>query len=94
LCDTTGFAFIARRATKAVAITGDELKFQRGLVLTAATPLICLIKLIRNGDVIQTAKTKRMDFNVKKSGVYRVEAWLEVDGEQRPWIYSNPIYVR
>jgi hypothetical protein len=94
LCDTTGFAFIARRATKPVAITGDEIKFQRGLVLTAAAPLSCLIKLIRNGDVLQTAKTKRMDFNVKKSGVYRVEAWLEVDGEQRPWIYSNPIYVR
>jgi acetyl esterase/lipase len=25
--------------------------------------------------------------------VYRVEAWLEVAGELRPWIYSNPVYV-
>jgi len=23
-----------------------------------------------------------------------IEGWLTVDGEQRPWIYSNPIYVR
>jgi hypothetical protein len=28
------------------------------------------------------------------AGVYRVEGWLKVDGEDRVWIYSNPIYVR
>lgn len=31
---------------------------------------------------------------VESPGVYRVEAWLDADGERRPWIYSNPIYVR
>ena len=29
-----------------------------------------------------------------ETGVYRVEGWLKLDGEDRPWIYSNPIYVR
>ena len=31
---------------------------------------------------------------VAAAGVYRVEGWLKVDGEERPWIYSNPIYAR
>ena len=30
----------------------------------------------------------------KGQGVYRVEGWLTVDTEERPWIYANPIYVR
>jgi hypothetical protein len=94
LCDSTGFAFVARKATRTGAVMGDEIRLEGGLILTAATPLKCLMKLIRNGDVIQTANADRVDFHPKTRGVYRVEAWLEVDGEQRPWIYSNPIYVR
>ncbi len=26
--------------------------------------------------------------------MYRLEAWLEADGEERPWIFTNPLYVR
>ena len=36
----------------------------------------------------------RLEHAVTTPGVYRVEAWLEVAGEERPWFYSNPIYVR
>jgi hypothetical protein len=64
------------------------------LALSAAAPVKCLMKLMRNGEVIQATYTNRLDFDIKATGVYRIEAWLEVDGEQRPWIYSNPIYVR
>ena len=35
-----------------------------------------------------------LDVAVKEPGVYRVEGWLTLDGEERPWIYANPIYVR
>lgn len=27
-------------------------------------------------------------------GVYPLEGWLKLDSEDRPWVYSNPIYVR
>jgi hypothetical protein len=30
---------------------------------------------------------------VTEAGVYRIEVWLEVGGEMRPWIYSNPIRI-
>lgn len=94
LCDSKGFAFVARIGNRTTGIMGDEIKLDSRLALSAATPLKCTINLIRNGEVIQTANTNRLTFDVKIAGVYRIEAWLEVDGEQRPWIYSNPLYVR
>ena len=94
LCDSTGFAFVSRAGGKSSAIMGDDIKLEGALTLSVRTPVKCAIKLMRNGEVLQTANADRLDFNVKSPGVYRIEAWLEVDGEQRPWIYSNPIYVR
>jgi len=35
-----------------------------------------------------------LEFGLSNPGVYRVEGWLKLDGELRPWVYSNPIYVR
>lgn len=95
LCDSTGFAFVAMKAGKRAGVMGDEVKLGgAALILSVATPVKCTMKLIRNGEVIQTTNANRMDSDVKAPGVYRIEAWLEVDGEQRPWIYANPIYVR
>jgi len=94
LCDSTGFAFVATTGGERAAIMGDDVKLGERLMLSVATPVKCTMKLIRNGEVLQTVNTNRMDFDVKTPGVYRIEAWLEVAGEQRPWIYSNPIYVR
>jgi len=94
LCDATGFAFVARTSRRAGLIMGDEIKLDSELKVSAATPVKCTLKLIRNGEVIQSANANRLDFEVKTPGTYRVEAWLELDGEQRPWIYSNPIYIR
>jgi hypothetical protein len=94
LCDSTGFAFVARNGGQTNAIMGDEVRLASGLMLSAATPIKCAMKLIRNGEVIRSESASSLDFEVRTPGVYRIEAWLEVDGEQRPWIYSNPIYVR
>jgi hypothetical protein len=35
-----------------------------------------------------------LDHPVTRAGVYRVELWLPIGGERRPWLYSNPIYLR
>jgi hypothetical protein len=94
LCDSKGFAFVARAGDRIIGIMGDDVKLDSRPTLSVATPLKCTMKLVRNGEVIQTANANRLNFDVKMAGVYRIEAWLEVDGEQRPWIYSNPIYIR
>jgi hypothetical protein len=93
LCDSTGFAFIAEGKARQ-RVMGDEIKLADAMKLKIAAPLVCTLKLIHNGNVIATAQSDRLEFEPKAKGVYRVEAWLEVDGEQRPWIYANPIYVR
>ncbi len=51
------------------------------------------LKLVHGGAVIAQAKGTNLTFKAKKPGAYRVEAWLEVAGEERPWIYSNPVYL-
>lgn len=61
--------------------------------LTAQTPLPARLKLIHRGAVVQETDGARLTFAASQPGSYRVEAWLTVDGEQRPWIYSNPIYL-
>lgn len=94
LCDATGFAFIAEAKGKRVAVMGDEAKLVDGLKLQVETPVTSTLKLIRNGEVVTTLQGDRLAMVLKETGVYRVEAWLTLDGEMRPWIYSNPIYIR
>jgi hypothetical protein len=95
LCDPSGFAFILKaRSGRTVSIIGDEINLRPGLELKAETPAACTLKLFRNGEEIKRVEGRNLDLELKEAGVYRIEAWLETDGEMRPWIYSNPIYVR
>jgi len=96
MCEATGFRFEAVSADgKPAGIMGDEVKYADGLKLSAQLPLACQTRLLRNGvQVAETAGRDRVEFPVKEPGVYRLEAWLTVDGEPRPWIFANPIYVR
>jgi len=96
MCEATGFRFEALNAAgKPAGIMGDEVKYAEGLKLTAQFPLPCQTRLLRNGlPVAETAGKDRAEFPAKEPGVYRLEAWLTVDGEPRPWIFANPIYVR
>jgi hypothetical protein len=94
LADPTGFAFVVQRHGKRLAVMGDEIEAQPGLTLRTATTLPAQLKLFRNGTLLKSVQGDRLDFAPREAGVYRVEAWLTLDGEERPWIYSNPIYVR
>ncbi len=94
--DATGFRFEASDANgKFVATMGDEVKHADGLKLTAKLPLPAFVRLIRDGKEIARSEGKTdFEFALKEPGVYRLEAWQKLDGEPRPWIFANPIYVR
>jgi hypothetical protein len=102
MCDPSGFWFelIAARPTDANeksrtgAISGDEVTFALGQTMTARFPVECHIRLLNSGKIISEKKGESLEFVVESPGVYRVEGWLDVGGERRPWLYSNPIYVR
>ena len=93
MCDPTGFRFQLSGADGG-AIMGDAMLFAEDSELTAEFPVDCKIRLIRNGKEIWNGSGNEMRHAVSEAGVYRVEGWLHVDGEDRVWIYSNPIYVR
>ena len=72
---------------------GDDAQLAKGLRLRLAAPVAGTIKLFHNGKTIQEAKSDKLDFDVSEAGVYRAEVWLELDGEMRPWVYSNAIRI-
>lgn len=96
MCDPTGFRFewTVGESAEALAVMGDEVKLATGRTLSAQFPVACRARLLCDGRPVAEASGERLEYRVKTPGVYRVEGWLKVDGESRPWVYSNPIYVR
>jgi len=103
MCDPTGFRFVAVDKASAGSgdlkrsgfhIMGDALPYEPDVVLVAEFPVECTIRMIKNGEVVAKIDGARIEHAPDGPGAYRVEGWLRVDGEDRVWIYSNPIYLR
>jgi hypothetical protein len=102
MCDPSGFfCELIREAPtgadqkpRSRVMMGDEAKFASGQKVMARFPVSCQIRLLNEGKVVVEKSGERLEFAIHAPGVYRVEGWLDVGGERRPWIYSNPIYVR
>jgi hypothetical protein len=94
--DASGFRFCASdERGRQAAIMGDEVRLGGGLKLTARLPLPAYVRLMRHGkEVAKWEEKMEVEFVVKEAGVYRLEAWLRLDGELRPWVFANPVYVR
>jgi hypothetical protein len=91
---THGFTFTAQGIEKAV-IMGDEISAKNGVTLQARIPSAAEIRLLKDGEVIQTWKnTLSCTHITTEPGVYRIEVHRRYLGKLRGWIYSNPIYVR
>lgn len=96
MCDPTGFSFDAMDQNgKELGVMGDEVKRVEGLRLFFWLPVPAHIRLLRNGEEVRKLNDQSsFTFRVEEPGAYRLEAWLELDGELRPWIYSNPIHIK
>ncbi len=93
LADPTGFVYQAMQGDMRWPL-GSEVPLGEGLRLQAEAPLVAHFKVIRNGDIVHEADSRAIDVPIDQPGVYRVEAWLTLAAEPRPWILTNPIYVR
>jgi hypothetical protein len=99
MADPTGFVFRADRGESTVPM-GGELSLgghtadAERVRLRAAAPLVGTIKLLRDGKEVSHIEGDALDVTINEPGNYRVEVWLTLAGESRPWILSNPIYVR
>jgi hypothetical protein len=86
------FDFISRDGSD--LYMGEEAPFQPGQFIVEL-PDSGKIRLIRDGNVVNQMRGKEAVFPVNEKGVYRVEVskHLFLFGG-RPWIFSNPIYLR
>jgi len=96
MCDATGFTIqvLNPKSDENQKLMGDETKYQEGQKLAARFPVSCHARLLQNGKVVAESDGDAFEYVVKSPGVFRLEAWLKLDGEDRPWIYANPIYLR
>lgn len=95
--DGRGFSFTALRGDDVRALLGEEIPFERGLELRVTSPIPAVVRLVRNGRTAASSirEVRLWSHRVSEPGVYRVELTiLDRDGRIRPWIYSNPVYLR
>jgi hypothetical protein len=78
---------------------GDEIeRTEGGVRFEVATPVNSRIQIIRNGQVVSEAREASYHgWETNEAGVYRVVCYLPqlpAPLDAKPWIISNPIYVR
>ena len=92
--DPTGFDFRVAQSDK---MMGDELSLASPITLTAKSPLPTRFVLLKDGNASAQASGLSAEFPISSPGAYRVEAYLDSlpsPAAGKPWVISNPIYVR
>lgn len=75
---------------------GGEISGKRNVRLHIKSPARrSQIRLIRDGKLFKVCDGSQAEFNVAEPGVYRAEVFYRPFLRRpRPWIYTNPIYLR
>ena len=78
---------------------GDEIALGEGgeVRLRVAVPVASRVVLLRDGRAVGEKEGLGAEWSVRERGVYRVECFLPQLPDpvgRKPWIISNPIYVR
>ncbi|HJR08020.1 MAG TPA: CehA/McbA family metallohydrolase [Pyrinomonadaceae bacterium] len=98
LCDASGFRFSAGDGAEQ-KLMGDEItRSGAGVRLHVETPVRSRIVIVRNGQAVsESQESVRHEWTATEAGVYRVVCYLPqlpAPLDAKPWIISNPIYVR
>jgi hypothetical protein len=92
--DATSFDF---RLVQSTGIMGDETAYVQSLEVTAKAPLASRFVLLRNGAAVDQSSGLAVRFPIAGPGIYRIEVYIDSlppPAAGKPWIFSNPIYVR
>jgi hypothetical protein len=92
IVDSSGFSF-TWEAKGNFGIMGDDVPLADKPVLIARLPLAADLVLKKGGRAIRRLSSASLEYRPKAPGIYRLEAYLKVAGEKRPWIFSNPIRI-
>jgi hypothetical protein len=93
LCDPTGFVCWVDDASGRHEM-GSRFPFAEGARLSAAAPLPTHWKVFKDGKEVHAADGRSLEWKLKEPGVYRLEAWLKIAGDDKFWILTNPFYVQ
>jgi hypothetical protein len=88
-----GFSFVMTDNMRSATL-GDHFILENEARLTATLPSTAKIRIIKDGTLFREDIGRELTGNISEPGVYRIEAYLRVLGKYRPWIFSNPIYVK
>jgi hypothetical protein len=88
------FAFQMRDSLGNVWSIGDEVHHAEGLTVEVSAPARGRITVLRNGLQLARTEGEQLSVPVHDPGAYRAEVEILVQGQWRPWIFANPIYVR
>jgi len=91
LCDPTGFGYYAIN-NLGMFDMGDRVPMLPNTRIAARFPTAAHARIIHNGKVVHESTGTQFTFTPTEEGAYRLEAYLMVDGEERPWIFANPLY--
>ena len=87
-----GFSFEATSGSQQ-AMMGDTLILQSEATLRVESPRPAKLRLMKDGQLLLEKKGKDLVWHTSEPGVYRVEAYRRFWGEQRGWVFTNPIYL-
>ncbi|MBA7700041.1 hypothetical protein ES703_108747 [subsurface metagenome] len=95
LSPAKGFSFsFNREKNKERLEMGQEGKFSPG-VLVIKLPGHGLTRIVKDGSLFKTGYGSELSIKIDEGGVYRVEVFRKTPiFGWRPWIFSNPIYLR
>jgi hypothetical protein len=93
LGSSRGFTFTAANGSNQ-AIMGDTLTLQDDIAtLSVSSPQAAQLRLLKDGQIVAQARGKGLKWQTNEPGIFRVEAYRRFWGQQRGWVFTNPIYI-
>ncbi len=90
---TRGFRFSAH-GQHGTTIMGGSIRLGPGVTLQTLAPARSHIKIIHKGAVVAESEGREnLTYTAQAPGAYRAEVWQIYQGQERAWIFSNPIYI-
>jgi hypothetical protein len=88
-----GFSFMIDDG-ETYALMGDDFILKNEAVVHVKAAGRGKIRIIKDGKLWNEVEGDVYRCPVREKGVYRIEVFLSRFGRLRPWIFSNPIYVK
>jgi hypothetical protein len=92
--DAKGFSLQIYNETANAQIGGELSLAGKPAMLEVKLPSEGTISILRGGTTVHKEKKRHIQLEINEPGVYRVEVFQTMFGLQKPWIFSNPIFVR